>query len=55
MSPEQAAAVIELAIYRVGDRWRRSDDPNVALIGQALREIGEEITKILADHQRQTG
>ena len=52
MTPEQIATVIELAIYRVGDRWRASDKPDEARVGRAIREIAEEITKLLADYRQ---
>lgn len=49
MTPEQLAMAIELALYRVGDRWRGSDGAMNRLIGNALREVADEVSKVVAD------
>lgn len=49
MTPEQLSNVVELALYRIGDQWRADEhSPDRRLIGQAIREVAEEMSKILA-------
>ena len=52
MTPDQLALIIELALYRVGDRWRHHGDPDLNRIGNAIREVGEEVGKMLAERRR---
>lgn len=48
MTPEQLATAIELALYRVGDRWREKTGVNL-IVGEAIRDVADELSKIVAD------
>jgi hypothetical protein len=51
MTPEQALTIIELALYRVSDRMKYAVPYNEDVV-HALREVGEEIATIRAEHPR---
>lgn len=52
MTPEQVATAIELALYRVADRLKKSQDENVRAIATAMREVGYELAAIRSGHEK---